>query len=118
MDLKLTVITRYVHLFGAPIFTVALGILLSVFLPDPSIFRSTYLAGLQPLVTGAHWLAFSALALGLAWFSWAGWQLYQWESGEMAGDCHTCGGIMSQLGSRYGPYRRCKYCGAKREGWG
>lgn len=118
MDINFTLIARYVRLFGMPTFIISLGILLTLFLPDWGALKDTYLAGLHPLMMSAHWLALGGLAFGLAWFTWAGWQLYRWEVGAMNGDCHTCGADMTQLDGRYGPYRKCSYCGSKREGWG
>lgn len=118
MDMNFTSMTRYIRLFGMPSLMIALGGLLPLFLPDPGSLKETYLAGLHPLVTGAHWLFFGVLAVGLAWFAWAGWQLYRWENGAMNGDCDNCGGAMTQLDGRYGLYRKCPYCGSKRESWG
>jgi hypothetical protein len=117
MDMNLTSMARYIRLFGVPSLMIALGSLLPLFLPDPGSLKETYLAGLHPLILSAHWLFLGVLAVGLAWFAWAGWQLHRWESGAMVGDCLSCGGSMSQLDGRYGPYRKCRYCGTKREGW-
>ena len=117
MMVNFTLMERYVRLFGAPTFLMILGGLLSLFLPAPAVLKGTYIVGLLPLITGAHLVAIGALAFGLTWFAWAGWQLHRWESGAMIGDCPSCGAVMSQLDGRYGPYRKCKYCGTKREGW-
>lgn len=117
MDMNFTTMARYIRLFGMPLLMIALGILLPLFLPDPGSLKETYLAGLHPLILGVHWLFLGVLAAGLTWFAWAGWQLHRWESGAMVGDCLSCGGSMSQLDGRYGPYRKCRYCGTKREGW-
>lgn len=96
MTVNFTFIERYVRLFGAPTILMILGGLLSLFLPAPAILKGTYIAWLLPLIMGAHLVAIGALAFGLAWFAWAGWQLHRWESGAMAGDCPPCVSLVVQ----------------------
>lgn len=43
------------------------------------------------------------------------YELWQWERGNRP-SCYSCGGPVTILSGRFGPYIRCQICGRKRSG--
>lgn len=110
--MNVTKVERYLRVLASPITCmVAGGILVAIGVKAKDALF---------LESVARYLAFGGLAatvVGLLWMIWVLFQMERWESGTVIGTCPTCGGVESNLDGRYGPYRRCRMCGAKREGW-
>lgn len=113
MDINVTKLERNIRLFALPGFLMVVGLLASLFLPDPEAAPPL----LKEIVPVAYLIGLVAVVIGSAWFAWRLWQLHRWETGSINGDCHSCGGHMTQLSGKHGAYRKCEYCGSKKEGW-
>lgn len=110
--MNITKIERYVRVLALPVFLMVVGgisVAVGVKAKDALLLASV-----------APYLAFGGLGaavFGVFWMIWALFQMDRWERGSIVGTCPNCGGAESSLDGKYGPYRRCRMCGAKREGW-
>ena len=110
--MNITKVEQYVRVLALPVGCVLLGLFFGLIAGAAK--DSLYLA------SAAGYLAvggFTLAAGGLLWSAWSLFQMERWENGAVIGTCPKCGGAESNLDGKYGPYSRCKMCGAKREGW-
>ena len=116
--MNITLIERMLRLFAIPCFLVLSSMLGMAMLKGAAIPSNGHLSAIgSSLWEVLRWPLLGVFAWGLLWFLWNAWRLYRWESGEADGGCNRCGGPMSQMDGRYGPYSKCLICGSKREGW-
>lgn len=111
--MNLTVILRYIRVLMLPAFMLGIAAFFAMLgrgLEDNAAAQPV----IETLISPVAWV-FGVV--GIVWLLWCLFQLFRWESGDTDGDCMNCGGDMSQLDGPYGPYRKCKYCGKKRQGW-
>ncbi|WP_425914578.1 hypothetical protein [Pseudomonas sp. GWSMS-1] len=116
MNMDITAIERHLRLFGLPTFITLMGIAGMVLLSEPAEAVSIASSAFSPVANVLFPVSAALAFTGLVWLSWSLWQLYRWKNGNLVGECHNCGGVMSHKDGRYGTYRVCKMCGAKREG--
>lgn len=111
--MDVTSVARYLRVLALPLFLIGAGLFFYV-LAEGSVDRFAVAAKAGLLFMQ---VAKAACGMGMLWLTWEVFQLYRWEAGRMQGDCVNCSGHMRQLDGRFGPYRKCKYCGNKEQGW-
>lgn len=116
MEFNQTAIERNLRLYGLPGLIAFLGLVGTLVIdPHPSGRpEEMYLAF---IAEGAFILSAVALGVGALWMAYNALLEWRWERGDLEGGCFKCSGPMRHLDGRYGPYSKCRMCGAKREGW-
>lgn len=111
--MDLTAIARYCRVLAPPLFMLGIAVFFYMLAGDSeSGFAVAAVTDSLLMPVAKVFGGFGAL-----WLAWSGYRLHRWESGDRTGDCTNCGAHMSQLDGRYGPYRKCRYCGKKQQGW-
>lgn len=115
MNIDITAIERWGRQLILPVFGFVVGMIIMVGVGRMQM-ATGMLAGVAEVARMLFPWTVALPAVALLWAAHRVWQLWRWENGDLIGGCLSCGGPMSHMDGRYGPYSRCRMCGSKREG--